>query len=96
MTDLNIISEKKYGQYSYSNDTVNVSGNYIKNSLEDSILSLSGTCYSVDGENIFYGSFNHRLTDESGETKMDRTTYATKPEYKEIIQAVADQIEQQL
>ena len=90
MAEINIISEKRYGQYEYNNGTVNTSGNYVKN--DNSLQTSSGTCYSTDEEKVFYGSFNGRLS-EGEEKKMKYTIYETKPEYKEIIEGVIKEIE---
>ena len=92
MAKINIISEKRYGQYEYNNCTINTSGNYVKNSLENSLQNISGTCYSADKENVFYGSFNGRLL-EGEEKKMEYAIYETKPEYKEIIEGIIKEIE---
>lgn len=95
MAEINIISEKRYGQYEYNNGTVNTSGNYVKNGLDESLQTISGTCYSTDEEKIFYGSFNGRLS-ESGEKKMEYTIYETQPEYKEIIDSIIKEIESKI
>lgn len=92
MAEINIISEKKYGQYEYNNGTVNTSGNYVKNGLENSLQTISGTCYSTDEEKVFYGSFNGRLS-EGEEKKMEYTIYETQHEYKEIIEGIIKEIE---
>lgn len=92
MAKINIISEKRYGQYEYNNSTANTSGNYVKNGLENSLQTISGTCYSADEEKVFYGSFNGRLSDGE-EKKMEYTIYETQPEYKEIIDGVIKEIE---
>lgn len=93
MTDINIISEKRYGQYEYNNYTVNTSGNYVKNGLDNSLQTISGTCYSVGDEKVFYGSFNGRL---SKDEQMTYTIYETQPEYKEIIDSVIKEIESKI
>ena len=89
MAKINIISEKRYGQYEYNNSTANTSGNYVKNGLENSLQTISGTCYSIDEEKVFYGSFNGRLENN----KINYTIYETKPEYKEIIEDVIAEVE---
>ena len=92
MAKINIISEKRYGQYEYNNSTANTSGNYVKNGLDSSLQTISGTCYSTDADKVFYGSFNGRLS-EGKEKKMEYTIYETQPEYKEIIEGVIKEIE---
>ena len=89
MSELNIISEKVYGQYEYTNEVAKTSGNYVKNGLENSLQTISGTCYSIDEEKVFYGSFNGRLEND----KINYTIYETKPEYKEIIEGVIAEVE---
>ena len=93
MAEINIISEKRYGQYEYNNEAANTSGNYVKNGVEDSIQTLSGTCYSVDEDKVFYGSFNGRISNEG---KMDYTIYETQPEYREIIEGVIEEVESKI
>lgn len=95
MAEINIISEKRYGQYEYNNGTVNTSGNYVKNGLDNSLQTISGTCYSNDEEKVFYGSFNGRLS-SGEEKKIEYTIYETKPEYKEIIESVIKEIESKI
>lgn len=90
MANINIISEKRYIQYEYNNGVVNTSGNYVKNGLNNSLQTISCTCYSADDDKVFYGSFNGRLND-SGE--ICHTIFETKPEYKEIIEDVIKEIE---
>lgn len=92
MGNMNIISEKVYGQYEYTNEVAKTSGNYVKNSLDDSTQSITGTCYSVDGNNTFYGSFNGRIEND----KMNYTIYETKPEYKEIIESIIPEVENEI
>lgn len=92
MAEINIISEKRYGQYEYNNGTVNTSGNYVKNGLDNSLQTLSGTCYSADNKKVFYGSFNGRLVG-GDEQKMEYTIYETQSEYKEIIEGVIKETE---
>ena len=89
MSELNIISEKVYGQYEYNNSAANTSGNYVKNGLENSLQTISGTCYSIDEEKVFYGSFNGRIENN----KINYTIYETKPEYKKIIEDVIAEVE---
>lgn len=93
MAEINIIREKRYGQYEYNNEAANTSGNYVKNGVEDSIQTLSGTCYSVDEDKVFYGSFNGRISKEG---KMDYIIYETEPEYREIIEGVIEEVESKL
>lgn len=62
MGNINIISEKVYGQYKYSNDAVSISGSYLKNGINNSLQTISGTCYSMGDDAIFYGSFNGNLS----------------------------------
>ena len=95
MAKINIISEKRYGQYEYNNGTVNTSGNYVKNGLENSLQTISGTCYSTGEEKVFYGSFNGKLSDGE-EKKMKYAIYETQPEYKEIIEGVIKEIENKI
>lgn len=93
MSELNIISEKRYGRYEYNNGTVNTSGDYVKN--DNGLQTLSGTCYSANEDKVFYGSFNGRLS-EGEEKKMEFTVYETKPEYKEIVETIANEIEKRI
>lgn len=96
MAEINIISEKRYGQYEYNNEAANTSGNYVKNGIEDSLQTISGTCYSTDEEKVFYGSFNGRLSEGEEGKKMDYTIYETQPEYREIIEGVIEEVESKL
>lgn len=93
MAEINIVSEKRYGQYEYNNGAVNTSGDYVKNGLDNSLQTVSGTCYSADENKVFYGSFNGRLSDSG---KMKYTIFETQPEYKEIIDGIIKEIEDKI
>ena len=90
---INIIKETICGQYEYNNSTANISGNYEKNGLNDTLSTLSGVCYSLDNT-IYYGSFNGSYNKDIN--KMKYIIFETKPEYKEIIKEYANEIEVQI
>ena len=93
MGNITIVKEKICGEYRFSNDIANISGNYEKDGLNDNnILTISGACYSSEDETLYYGSFNSVYEEDKG--KLRYVIFETKPEYKEIIQGLTVEIKE--
>lgn len=60
MGTFSIKSQTTNAEYEYKNDAIIVQGNFVKDAANDSLMSISGSCYQKDGETLgeYIGNFN--------------------------------------